>query len=141
MHSAAMTIRDTLAENFKKLRAATPSLDKPKDIIKAGAATNGTIGRIAKKQTGISIDKLEQLANAYGLEVWQMLSPSMHAERGKTALPVVSGLPEWPFEVAPQDEYDALDQTSKIAVQVKLRDIIREEAKDAELRRRNVRSN
>lgn len=78
MHSVCMSIRDILANNFRKLREATPSLRSPKDIIKADAATNGTIGRVSTKETGISIDKLEQLAKGYGMEAWQLLSPSIN---------------------------------------------------------------
>lgn len=136
-----MTIRDVLADNFKKLREATPTLNSPKDIVKADAASNGTIGRIAKRQTGVSIDKLEPLASAYGLEVWQLLVPSLHAEKGKFHKPVISGLPEWPFEIVDKDDYDALDSSTKIAVQVKMRDVIKDEAELARLRRRNGTSN
>lgn len=137
MHSLEMTIRDILAENFKKLREATPSLNSPKDLIKIEAASNGTIGRIATRQTGVSIDKLEPLARAYGLEVWQMLVPTLHAEKGPLGKPIVSGLPEWPFEMVDQDSYMALDQSTKIAVQIGMRSIIKEEAELERLRKRN----
>ena len=102
-------IRDLLANNFRKLREATPSLNSPKDIVKAQAATNGTIGRIAKRETGVSIDKLEPLAEAYGLEVWQMLTPSLQATRGIGGKPIISGIPEWPFELISPTQYKQLD--------------------------------
>lgn len=101
MHSLTMTIRDILAENFKKLREATPSLSSPRDLIKIEAASNGTIGRIAKRETGVSIDKLEPLAKAYGLAPWQLLVPSLRAERGPHGKPIVSGLPRFTSESDP----------------------------------------
>ena len=128
MQTFRMTIRDVLADNFKKLRDATPSLDRPQDIVRFGAATNGTIGRISKRQTGPTIDTLEILAAAYGLQVWQLLVPTLHAEKGTGSSPVISGMPEWPFERVDRDAYEALDYPSKIAVQVRLRDAIKEEA-------------
>ena len=108
-HSQKLMIRDLLANNFRKLREATPSLNSPKDIVKAQAATNGTIGRIAKRETGVSIDKLEPLAEAYGLEVWQMLTPSLQATRGIGGKPIISGIPEWPFELISPTQYKQLD--------------------------------
>lgn len=141
MHPVRMTIRDILADNFKKLREATPSRSSPKDLIKAEVASNGTIGRISKRETGVSIDKLEPLARAYGLEVWQMLVPTLHAEKGPLGKPIISGLPEWPFEMVDQDSYMALDQSTKIAVQIGMRALIKEEAELEKQRKRNGTSN
>ena len=120
MHSQKMMIRDLLANNFRKLREATPSLNSPKDIVKAQAATNGTIGRIAKRATGVSIDKLEPLAKAYGLEVWQMLTPSLQATRGIGGKPVISGIPEWPFELISPTQYKQLDPAIKRRIESEL---------------------
>lgn len=132
-----MTIRDILAENFRRLREATPGLNSPKDITKSQAATNGTIGRIAKRESGVSIDILEPLARAYGLEVWQILVPTLHANKGPSGKPVISGLPDWPFEMVEQKSYEELDASTRIAVQVKLRDAILEEAEFAAKRKAN----
>lgn len=76
-HALPMNARDVLAANFQKLRDITPSLNLPKDIVKAGAATNGTIGRITKKETGPSIDTVEKLGavHAQRMQTLQMLTP------------------------------------------------------------------
>lgn len=112
-HALRMSVRDVLAANFKKLRDATPSLNRPRDIVQAGAATNGTIGRISKKETGPSVDTIEQLAAAYGIEAWQMLVPTLQAAPGKDGSPIITGLPIYPDATAVgsrgQLSHDALD--------------------------------
>lgn len=126
-----MNVRDVLAENFKKLKDATPSLNLPKDIVAAGAATNGTIGRINKKQSGPSIDTIEKLANAYGLHAWQMLSPTLEATPGKNGKPVVTGLSDWPFQLVDRDRYEALSDVAKGAVQTRMMDEIEAQERKA----------
>lgn len=129
-HSCVMNAREVLAANFKKLRDATPSLNAPKDIVAAGAATNGTIGRITKKQSGPSIDTIEQLARAYGLEAWQMLVPALEAHPGKNGMPVVSGVSPWPFLLVDRRRYEALPELAKGAAQSRMMDeVIQQEGK------------
>lgn len=117
VHSFEMTIRDTLAENFRKLRDATPSLDSPKDLVKADAASNGTIGRIAAKKTGVSIDKLEQLATAYGVDVWQMLCPTLRAEKTKFGKPAVSTGHENPFPGIDPQRFSRISYEQRLELQ------------------------
>lgn len=120
VHDHGMTIRRVLAENFSKLRAASPSMSRPKDIVDAGAATNGTIGRISKEQSGLTLDKLEILANAYGLEPWQMLMPTLQAKPGKNGVPVVSVLPDWPWTMFDQSDYELIGDDYKKRIENEL---------------------
>jgi transcriptional regulator with XRE-family HTH domain len=73
-----MSIRDVLAGNFKKLKDATPALGTPALLVARGVLSNGTLGRIANSEVNLGIDHLEPLANAYGVEPWQLLDPDFY---------------------------------------------------------------
>jgi hypothetical protein len=124
-----MSSRDTLAANFKKLRAASPGLSRLPDITKAGGGSNGTLGRIASKETGATIDTVEQLAAVYGLEAWQMLVPTLEAHPGANGRPVVTGLPDWPFALVDRARYEALSPEQRGHVQANLLGLIKEAEK------------
>lgn len=76
-----MKIRDVLADNFAALRAKHRALSRLPDIVKAGGGTNGTLGRIPLKRTGVSIDALEPLAHVYGVEPWQLIAENLGADK------------------------------------------------------------
>lgn len=130
-HALPMNAREVLAANFQKLREATPTLSLPKDIVKAGAATNGTIGRITKKEIGPSIDTVEKLASAYGLQAWQMLSPALHVSKGRNGKPAVETPGAWPFELVDRDLYERLSPVAQGAAQMRMMDEIRRLLGDA----------
>ena len=69
--------RKILAANFKALRKAHPALRRLPDIIKAGGGTNGTLDRVTRGTTAVSVDVVERLAAVYGLEAWQLLLPGL----------------------------------------------------------------
>lgn len=70
-----MSIRDVLAQNFKKLKNANSALRTPAQLKERGVLSNGTLGRISKSQVNLGIDHLEPLAEAYGVQPWQLLNP------------------------------------------------------------------
>lgn len=88
-----MKIRDVLAENFAALRAKNRALSRLPDIVKAGGGTNGTLGRIPLKTTGVSIDALEPLARVYGIEPWQLLAEGLGADKPVVAATEVQAAP------------------------------------------------
>lgn len=130
-----MSSRDTLAANFKKLRAAAPGLSRLPDITKAGGGSNGTLGRIAKMGTGATIDKVEQLASVYGLEAWQMLVPTLEAKQGPNGKLVVSGLPDWPFTLVDREKYEALSPDQQAFVQGGLAQLITDQSAKGSFRK------
>ena len=69
--------RKILAANFRALRKAHPALRRLPDIIKAGGGTNGTLDRVTRGTTAVSVDVVERLAAVYGLEAWQLLLPEL----------------------------------------------------------------
>lgn len=93
-HSSRMGPRDVLATNLKKLMATAPGRSTLPEIVKAGGGSNGTLDRIRRKKVAPTIDKLEPLANAFGLEPWQLLVPSLTVEYSKSGRPRLIGAPE-----------------------------------------------
>ena len=108
-----MTARQILASSFKKLRAATPTLREPKQIVAAGILTNGAIGRICNAETNVGIDVLDQIAAAYGLEPWQLLMPSLAASPSHSGAPTIIGTPQWPFELFSPEDFARLGQKER----------------------------
>ena len=92
-----MRPRDILAENFNKLRKVTPKLFPLKAITAASGVPNGTLGRIQSAGAATSVDYLEPIARAFGLQAWQLLVPGLVIETGTNDKPKVSGPPVWPF--------------------------------------------
>lgn len=121
MQTAEMRPRDVLAENLRKLMAATPSLRTIEMLVGAGAGTTGTLDRIKRKESATGVDNLEALAGAFGLkEPWQLLVPTLTASEGQDGRPVIGGMPEWPFPKVPRDRWEALDEADRGYVQRKL---------------------
>lgn len=54
-----------------------PNLSRLPAITAAGGGSNGTLGRIQKGDTGVSIDVLAPPAKAFGVEPWQLLSEDL----------------------------------------------------------------
>ena len=113
-----MRPRDVLAENLKKLMAATPGLRTIEMLVAAGGGTTGTLDRIKRKEAATGVDNLEPLAEAFGIkEPWKLLVPTLTAEAGADGRPVVGGMPDWPFPKVPRDHWDRLDDADKGHIQ------------------------
>jgi hypothetical protein len=124
MQTFRMRPRDVLAENLKKLMAATPELNTFPQITKAGGGSNGTLDRIRRKTLATSIDNLDPLARVYGLEPWQLLVPTLTAKRGTNGKPRVSGMPDWPFSRVSLSRYTNLEPEDRVYVEAKLESAI-----------------
>lgn len=120
-----MRPRDVLAENIKKLMAATPALSTFPQITAAGGGSNGTLDRIRRKKTATGIDNLEPLADAYGLAPWQLLVPGLQVGPGTENRPLVES-PGWPFESIPLGRFLALDDKQQAIVEGQLIAAIRD---------------
>ena len=77
-----MRPRDILAANLKTLMAAKEDLARFPDITKAshGKLTNGTLDRIRRADAGVSVDRLEDLAEVFKLQPWQLLVEGLNPE-------------------------------------------------------------
>jgi hypothetical protein len=115
-----MRPRDILAENLKKLMAATPSLRTIPELTKASSVSNGTLDRIRRADVATNVDVLEQLARAFGVTPWQLLVQDLVVTTGKDGMPQVAGIPEWPFSAIPQSRFLALTPDDRGYVQRRL---------------------
>ena len=73
--------RHILAANLRRLMATTPALDTLPKITAASGISNGTLDRIRRAAVDVRIGTLEPLAEAFGVEPWQLLVPM--AEGGR----------------------------------------------------------
>jgi transcriptional regulator with XRE-family HTH domain len=70
-----MRPRDILAANVNRLIAANPRFKSPAELVKASGLSSGTIGRIRLAQVATTMDHLEGLAKAFGVEPWELMAP------------------------------------------------------------------
>jgi hypothetical protein len=71
-----MRPRDILASNIRDLTASWPHANKHKALREASGIPNGTLERIEKAAVSAGIDWLEPLAQALGVEPWELLVPA-----------------------------------------------------------------
>jgi len=74
----------TLAKNLRAAMDAHPDLDTVEKLVKRGAGSNGTIGRMLVGNTACRIDALQQVARVFGLEAWQLLVPGFDPDHPPT---------------------------------------------------------
>lgn len=79
---AAMTARETLAENLRALMEAhhthksTLAIERATDGI-GSKVGKSTIDRALKGETNLTLDHMEAIASVYGLDVWQLMAPGL----------------------------------------------------------------
>lgn len=78
---AAMSARETLAENLKALMAAhrintLPALERATDA-NGHKVGKSTVGRALNCETPLNLDYIEAIAEVYGLDPWQLLVPGL----------------------------------------------------------------
>jgi len=79
---AAMTARETLAQNLRALMDAHPSHSSTLAIERATDAGGmrvgkSTIDRALKCETILNLDYIEAIARVFGLDAWQILTPGL----------------------------------------------------------------
>lgn len=70
-----------LSDNLKKLMARHKQMRSQAAIGKAAGIDQTTAGRILNGKNAPSVDTLDGLAKAFGLEPWQLLLPNLNIER------------------------------------------------------------
>lgn len=79
---AAMSARETLADNLRRLMESHHTLKSTLAIEKATDAIGqkvgkSTIDRALKCQTTLNLDYIDAIAKVYGLDAWQLLTPNI----------------------------------------------------------------
>lgn len=111
---AAMPARETLAENLRALMDShhtyrtTVALEKATESvgIKVGKST---IDRALKCQTTLNLDYIEAIAQVYGLDPWQLMTPGLRPK----SPPVLRSVGE-----AEDQLYKKLDEVAKEIVKL-----------------------
>lgn len=70
-----MRPRDILAANLRTFMAARPDLNTLPKLTARSGVTNGTLDRIRRATVSTRVDELGRLAEAFGVEPWEMLRP------------------------------------------------------------------
>jgi hypothetical protein len=73
-----MSIRETLAENLIALMSATPECGTEKLLRKRAKVGGGTVDGARQAKSAVTLDSLDKLAKAFGLEAWQLLVPNLN---------------------------------------------------------------
>ena len=71
-------IAQLLSDNLKKLMEASEHLTAQGDVGTAAKTDQTTIGRILNMTISPTLDKVDAIARAFGLEAWQLLTPGLH---------------------------------------------------------------
>lgn len=80
--------RDVLALNLKALMAAKVGPTSQSELKRRSGVAQATIGRILSKDVAPTTETLAQIAEAYGLEGWQLMVPGMEPTNPPTLMPV-----------------------------------------------------
>ena len=75
MEVLPMRPRDILAANLRAFMAARADLDTLPKLTARSGVTNGTLDRIRRAVVSTRVDELGRLAEAFGVEPWEMLRP------------------------------------------------------------------
>ena len=78
-----MTPRHILAANLRALMASRQDLNTLPKITAASGVSNGTLDRIRRAACATRVDELEPLAQAFGVQPWQLLVPPAVAGDGR----------------------------------------------------------
>jgi len=70
-------VKEIVWENVQALMRARYGKINQKRFIEDSGVGNGTVTRIKNRRTSVGIDKVQQIAEAYGLEAWHLLMPDL----------------------------------------------------------------
>lgn len=72
-------VRKILADNVAKLMASRPDLDSQQKLRRkaGGKLGQATISRILRCESAATIDNIQAIAEAFGMDAWQLLVPGL----------------------------------------------------------------
>lgn len=77
MDAKALTASRVLAENLTRLRQANPLLSTQLALAAKAGVAEGTIHRMSKGTNAATIENVQAVARAFGLQGWQLLVPGL----------------------------------------------------------------
>lgn len=84
-------LKEVLAQRLRALMAATPSLDTQVKLAQRSGVAQSTIGRILRAEVGATLDVIESVAQAFGLDGADLLTVT--AQHEKLPADLMAGLP------------------------------------------------
>lgn len=85
--------RHVLARNLNRLMASTFSLDSNTKMVRRSKLGLGTIGRVRNAEVDATVDTLDKLAEAFGVQPWQLLAPPEAVQPPQAELPLIAFQP------------------------------------------------
>lgn len=67
-------LRDVLAQNLVRLMETTPSLDTQVKLAKRAKIAQSTVGRILRRTAAPTLDNLESIAGAFGIQAHDLIN-------------------------------------------------------------------
>jgi len=77
-----------LAQNLKALMQSKAGPKSQLALAKKSGVGQATIGRILREETAASIDTVEEIAAAYGLQAWQLMVAGMDPTNPPVLVPI-----------------------------------------------------
>lgn len=115
-HCVTENLKSVLRDNLRALLRIAPGKSGVSALIKLGLS-NGNAQRALGAETSVGLDVIAQIAEAFGIEPWQLLVPNLDPER----IPRLDeGLARWPFRKVSRDTISALVGTQAAQVETGL---------------------
>lgn len=80
------TSRQALATNLQRLMERTPDLDSGPKLAKRAKVAQATVSRVLNQKVGASVDVVDALARAFGVNPWMLMHPNMDIAEAETRL-------------------------------------------------------
>jgi len=93
----------------------------------------GTASRIKEQSTSVGLDVLDQIAHAFNVQPWHLLSPGLGQSGLASSHPVSI---RWPFEHVSQADYESLPPEERLFIQGFLAGVIAEKNRARERMRK-----
>lgn len=95
-----MTLRTLLAQKLKALMANNPTLGTLPKITSAsgGRLSNGKLDRIRRAAVTTDIDALQDLADVFGIQPWELLRDEDEAAKRQPAVLADARAKKWPLK-------------------------------------------
>lgn len=113
-----------LWENVSRLMHKRYGKDNLTKLASEAKIGPGTSTRIKEQKTSVGTDILDQIAEVFGLQTWQLLVPNLDTE----ALPSLGGdSAGWPMHLVNKERYLSLSSEARVFVQGYLARVIEEQ--------------
>ncbi len=89
------TSREVIAKNLFHLMESAPHLNSQPKVAARSGLGQTSIGRILRTEAGATVDSLDAIAKAFGIEPWHLLVPNLDPH----CLPKVMSLSDKEFDL------------------------------------------